>query len=112
MATTLEYAEFVCEQLDGIGSISMKKMFGEYCIYINEKPIILCCDNTTYIAKDPAIEDLMKDAECGVPYKGAKERYILDIDHRTEARQIVKVLESVTPFPKPKKPKSKQAKKG
>ena len=99
MATTTEYAEYVCNQLEGIGVIRKKKMFGEYCIYINEKPIILCCDNTTYIAKNPIIEPLMSDAECGCPYPGAKERYILDIDHGQNARKIVSILEKATPFP-------------
>ncbi len=45
----------------------------------------------------------MSEAECGIPYDGAKERYILDIDHASQARQIVSLLEKVTPFPKDRK---------
>lgn len=108
MATSVEYAEFVCSQLSGIGNIRMKKMFGEYCIYVNEKPIVLCCDEICYIPKHPVIDELMADAECGYPYEGAKERYILDIDHSSEAKKIVSLLEAVTPLPKPKKKKRLQ----
>jgi len=105
MAASLEYVDFVCKQLEGIGIIRSKKMFGDYCVYVNEKPLLLCCDNTTYISKHKAIDSLMQGAECGIPYPGAKERYILDIEHGSEARAIVSALEIVTPFPKPKKEK-------
>lgn len=103
MATDADYVDFVCRQISGTGTIRTKKMFGEYCVYINEKPIILCCDNTSYISKHPAIDNLMANAECGFPYKGAKEKYILDVDHASEAKRIVSILESVTPLPKQKK---------
>jgi len=105
MACDSEYADFVMSQLQGIGVLRAKRMFGEYCIYVNEKPIILCCDNITYIPKHPAIDELMQGAECGFPFPGARERYILDVDHGSEARQVVSILEGVTPFPKPKKPR-------
>lgn len=49
MATTVDFIEFVCEQIGGIGSVSYKKMFGEYMVYINEKPIFVVCDNTVYV---------------------------------------------------------------
>lgn len=109
MATTLDYAEYVCRQLEGVGVLRVKKMFGEYCIYVNEKPLLLCCDNITYIAKDPAIAEMMEGAECGLPYPGAKERYVLDIDHGSEARAVVRVLERATPLPKEKKQNGKGA---
>ena len=40
MATTREYVEFVCEQIRGVGEIRYRKMFGEYMVYINAKPIL------------------------------------------------------------------------
>ena len=49
---------------------------------------------------------LMADAERGLPYEGAKEHYILDIDDTDLARQVVAVLETVTPLPKLKKKKA------
>ena len=49
---------------------------------------------------------LMADAERGLPSEGAKEHYILDIDDTDLARQVVAVLEAVTPLPKPKKKKA------
>ncbi len=51
MACTTEYIEFVCSQLQGAGVIRALKMFGDWCIYIDEKPIILACDNLCYVKK-------------------------------------------------------------
>ena len=106
MATSQEYIEFVCEQLVGIENVRYKKMFGEYMVYFNDKPVLLVCDNTVYVKKLAEIEELMSGAECGVPYDGAKEHYILDIENRELTGKVVEVLEQVTPVPK-KKPKKK-----
>lgn len=105
MATTQEYIEYVCEQISGIGEVRYKKMFGEYMVYINDKPVLVVCDNTAFVKKLECIEPIMKDAEVGFPYKGAKEHYILDIDNREICQQVVSEVEKVTPIPKPKKKK-------
>jgi len=102
MASSIDFVNFVLEQLEGVGNLRFRKMFGEYCVYINEKPIILICDDTAYIAKDKSIENLMLDAGTGYPYEGAKERYILDIENGDFAREVVRKLEQVTPMPKSK----------
>ena len=44
MATTPEYNEFVCERLEPFGAVRSRKMFGEYMVYLNDKPIITVCD--------------------------------------------------------------------
>ncbi len=103
MATTNEFIEYVCEQICGVGEIRYKKMFGEYMVYVNNKPVIIVCNNTAYVKQLKEICDLMKEAEIGFPYKGAKEHYVLDIDDSELSKNIVVELEKVTPLPKPKK---------
>lgn len=49
MATTPEYNEFVCERLEPLGTVRSRKMFGEYMVYLNDKPIISVCDNTVFV---------------------------------------------------------------
>lgn len=107
MATSVDYIEFVCEQISGVGDIRYRKMFGEYMVYVNDKPILLVCDNTVYVKKLDIIVDKMLDAETGIPYDGAKERYILDVENPDFAKEIINDLESVTPIPKQKKKKLK-----
>ena len=53
MATSAEYMDFVIEQLQGFGTMRYKKMFGEYMVYINDKPVITVCDNTVFVKKLP-----------------------------------------------------------
>lgn len=106
MATSVEYIEYVCEQIKNTGVIRYKKMFGEYMIYINEKPILMVCDNTVFVKLLPDIQELMEHADTGYPYDGAKEHYILDIDNSELTNKVIEVLKLVTP-----EKKSKQAKK-
>lgn len=105
MSTTNEYIEYVCEQINGIGNIRYKKMFGEFMVYVNEKPVIIVCDNNAFVKKIESIEEMMKDAETGYPYKGAKEHYILDIDDSKFCKKVVAKIEEVTLVPKPRKKK-------
>ena len=44
----------------------------------------------------------MENAECGLPYEGAKEHYILDIENGELGEKVISVLEAVTPVPKKK----------
>lgn len=107
MATTADFIEYVCGQIKGVGSVRYKKMFGEYMVYVNDKPILLVCDNTVFIKTLPCLDGLMANAEKGYPYAGAKEHYILDIDNVDLSHEVVAVLEPVTPLPKPRKKKEK-----
>jgi len=106
MATTQNYIEYVCEQIRGIGLIRYRKMFGEYLVYINEKPILIICDNTSYVKKLDCIEQWMKDKPEGYPYKGAKAHYILDIDDANFSKMILSEVEKVTEVPKKKEKKA------
>ena len=103
MATSSEYIEFVCEKIKNFGAVRSRKMFGEYMVYINDKPIFTVCDNTVYVKKLPQIENLMCAAACGYPYDGAKECYILDVENTGLLSSLIPVLEEVTPLPKKKK---------
>ena len=103
MATSVSFIQYVCEQLNGIGNIRYRKMFGEYMVYVNEKPVVIVCDDTAYVKKLEIIQEMMKDSETGYPYDGAKEHYILDIDDSNFSKMVVGKIEEVTPLPKKKK---------
>jgi TfoX/Sxy family transcriptional regulator of competence genes len=106
MATSPDFIEFVCDQIAGVGEIRSRKMFGEYMIYVNDKPILLVCDDTVFVKMLDELKDIMQGAEVGNPYDGAKLHYILDIDNRDLARQAIAILEPITPLPKPRKKKA------
>lgn len=103
MATDLSFIEYICEQLRGVGDLRYRKMFGEYIIYVNDKPIITVCNNTAFVKQHASIVSLMKNAKTGYPYDGAKQHYILDIDDVDFAKAVVKQLEIIMPLPKKKR---------
>lgn len=105
MAASLEYVEFVCYRIKGAGDVRFKKMFGEYMVYVNDKPLLLVCDDTVYVKKIRRAR--RADAQpLGMPYNGAKEHYILDIGDEKLTRSVIDVLEPITPIPAPRKKKA------
>ena len=109
MATTASYLAFVLEQLPPLWDVRSRKMFGEYMVYLNEKPVLLVCDNTVFVKKLPVLDDLMRDAPCGCPYEGAKEHYILDVDDREKLLRVLAILEPLIPVPQPRRRKAPKA---
>ena len=102
MSTSKEYMEFVLEQLDGISGVTYRKMFGEYLVYVQERPVLMVCDNCVMVKKLPALAHLMADAPEGIPYDGAKAHYLLDIENRELVNAAVEILVQVTPVPRKK----------
>lgn len=103
MATSKEYMEYVCEQLRDIDGVTYKKMFGEYMVYVHEKPVLLVCDNTVLVKEVPELAELMLDAPEGYPYDGAKLHYLLDIEDRELTSRVIAILEPITPLPRGRK---------
>lgn len=103
MATSVSFIQYVCEQLNGIGSIRYRKMFGEYMVYVNDKPVVIVCNDTAYVKMLEEIQEIMKDSKTGYPYEGAKEHYILDIDDSSFSKIVVSKIEEVTTLPKKRK---------
>lgn len=106
MSTTQDFAEYVCEQIRDTGNVRYRKMFGEYMVYVNDKPVLLVCDNTVFVKQLDAISNLLSDADVALPYTGAKPHYVLDIDDSALSNEVVRILEPITPLPKPKKKKA------
>lgn len=103
MATSQDYLDFVLEQLPPLWSIRSRKMFGEYMVYLNDKPILMLCDNTVFVKKLPVLDEIMANSPCGCPYEGAKESYLLDIEDRDLTERVLTLAEAATSVPKPRK---------
>lgn len=103
MATSVEYAEFVLERLSEFDNVRCRKMFGEYMVYVEDKPIFTVCDNTIFVKKLPEAAELMKDCSLGFPYDGAKEHFILDIEDGELLKKLVPLLVRLTPVPQKRK---------
>ena len=51
MSTSQEYIQFVLDQLAGMNGVTCRKMFGEYLVYVQERPVLLVCDNCVMVKK-------------------------------------------------------------
>jgi TfoX/Sxy family transcriptional regulator of competence genes len=107
MATRIEIVEYICDQISEIGAVRYKKMFGEYLVYFNEKPIFLICDGTLFVKILDTTTNILGKKSCqGYPYEGAKVHYVVeDIDNKNLMEKLALELEKVTPLPSPKKKK-------
>ncbi len=99
MSTTQDYIEFVFDQIDNKFNKRYRKMFGEYMMYINEKPVLLICENTVYVKELDCIKNLIAVENKGFPYNGAKEHYIIDVEDKELLNNVIEILEKVIPIP-------------
>lgn len=110
MATTADFMEFVHSQVASVGNTSYKKMFGEYMLYCDGKPVLLICDNTVFVKQIPAAMNVFAahniTPDIGTPYDGTKPHYILDIENAQLASDMVAELVRALPAPKPKRRKT------
>lgn len=92
MGTSLSYVGYVAEQIKKIGIIRYRKMFGEYMIYVDDKPAILVCDNQVFMKRIEKLKKDMDHLDTGYPYPGAKLHYLLNVDQKDEMARMVTLL--------------------
>ena len=100
MSTSKEYMQFVLDQLEGFPDVTCRKMFGEYMVYLQGRPVLLVCDNCAMVKMLPELAELMRGAPDGLPYEGAGVHSVLDLEDRELVRQVMDILLRVTPLPK------------
>lgn len=108
MASSPDFVNYICEQLEGLGAVRSRKMFGEYMVYLNDKPVVIICDDRPMVKMLPCLEELLRGRPTEPPYEGAKDHYLLDPDDRNTLREAARLAEEVTPLPKKKAPKKKE----
>lgn len=92
MASSPEFVSFVLDQLEGAGTLRAQKMFGEYLIYVDERPMFLVCDDRVLCKRLPCLDEALRDAPTEPPYEGAKPHYVLDPDDREGLCRIAALL--------------------
>ncbi len=102
MASTVDFLEYICEQIAGAGTITYRKMMGEYVVYCNGKVIGDVCDNQFFLKKTTAGLTICPDCKEEPPYKGAKPYLLMEnLDDRELMTKMV--LATYEELPEPKK---------
>lgn len=109
MASDLSFVEFVVDQIDDAGTVTYRKMFGEYAVYCDGKVTALICDNQLFIKPTEAGRTFIGDPVEAPPYPGAKNSFLIEdqIDDREWISHLVRITAKELPEPKPKKKKKK-----
>ncbi|MBU1108502.1 MAG: TfoX/Sxy family protein [Candidatus Riflebacteria bacterium] len=104
MASDLNFVEFIVEQLEGVGGVSYRKMFGEYAVYCKGKVVALICDNQLFVKPTKAGRSFIGEVVEAAPYPGAKPSFLIEgqFEDREWISQLVCLTEKELPLPKPK----------
>ena len=103
MASSREYLDFVLEQLSGLESVSHRAMMGEFILYYQGKVVGGIYDDRFLVKATAAARGLMPDAPLELPYEGAKEMLLADVDDRELLIRLIPAIADELPAPAKKK---------
>lgn len=104
MASQQNFVDFVVEQIQKVGTISTKKMFGEYGIYADDRIFGVICDNKLFIKPTKAGRDFIGDPVEMPAYEGAKPSFLIKekIEDKDWLSELVRITLKELPAPKAK----------
>ena len=106
MASNADFVQYIADQCGGAGEIVARKMFGDYCVYCNGKPVGLVCDDHFFVKPTKAGRELLTTVDMRPPYEGAKDHFhIADVDDRDFLSALISATYAELPEPKPRKKK-------
>jgi DNA transformation protein len=113
MGSSQATADYICEQAAGAGTVSTRKMFGEYAVYVGGRVAALICGDQLFVKPTPSGIVLLERAtggtpRTGSPYPGAKPHLIVAGDLWDDMDFMAGLLRETArelPEPRPKKPK-------
>lgn len=98
---------------DMLGELDWRtaRMFGEYCIYVDTKPVAFVTDDTLCIKPSSADPALFEGTTPGEAYPGSKMYHQVPgdmIEDREWLQQALQATADALPLPKPKTPRAKK----
>lgn len=108
MATDKNFIDYIAEQAQLGASLTFKRMFGEYGVYLDDKVIAFVCDNSFFIKATPATSEITRVLPQRPPYPGAKPYPVVDelLDDADALKSLLLATVQDLPPPKPKKPRT------
>lgn len=106
MKVSEEFAQYVAEQCSDAGKIRLRKMFGVYCLYCNNKVVAFLTEEGFLLKPTDAVRSLLKEVDERELFPGSKGFFFIsDIDNHKYMSEIVRTTYEALPEPKPKKTK-------
>jgi DNA transformation protein len=108
VSTQQKTVDYILEQSAGAGTMTAKKMFGEYGMYCDGKVMAFVCDDQLFIKPTAAGRAYLGEVTEAEAYPGSKPYFLIEGDRWDDAdwlAGLVKTTADDLPAPKPKKAK-------
>jgi TfoX/Sxy family transcriptional regulator of competence genes len=102
MASRQSTVDYIVEQMAKAGSVSARKMFGEYGIYCDGKMVALVCDDQLFVKPTAGGKDFIGDVTEGAPYKGAKPCFVISPERWDDDEwlaELIRISTAELPIP-------------
>jgi DNA transformation protein and related proteins len=109
LASRQETADLILDQLSGAGTLTARRMFGEFAVYLNGKVVAMICDDQLFLKPTPAGERMLPMAVRAAPYPRGKPHIVVPGDRWDDADwmcELVRRTAEELPTPKPRRPKA------
>lgn len=98
MASSAEYLEYVLDLLADVPEVSHRKMMGEYLLYASGKLFGGVYDDRFLVKSTESSRALLSVP--AVPYEGAAEMLLVDVEDKAAVRTIVEGMLQELPEPR------------
>lgn len=108
MSTAPSTADYLLDQTSAAGDMRVRKMFGEYALYCDDKVVALICDDQLYVKPTDAGRAILGTVTEAPPYPSAKPFFRIDAE-KWDDRDWLSGLIAATAqaLPEAKKPRPK-----
>ena len=90
MASNADLVQYIADQCSGAGTITTRKMFGDYAIYCNGVIFGLICDDHLYVKPTAAGRNVLGSVTLCPPYDGAKDYFFIkDVDDHEYLAKLI-----------------------
>jgi DNA transformation protein and related proteins len=111
VASKQQNVHFVLEQIH-LDELSVRKMFGEYAIYVSNKVVALFCDDQLFIKSTDAGRAFIGKVTEAAPYPGAKPWCLISGDRCEDAEWLTELINlTARALPSSRKKAAKEPKK-
>jgi len=110
MSSKQSTVDYIVEQIGTPGTITAKKMFGEYALYADNKVVALVCNDQLFVKMTAVGKEYLGQYSEASPYPGAKPCFLI-LGDKWEDREWMTELFAIAaknlPTPRKKTPNRK-----
>ena len=111
MATDPSTVDSLLDQIHRVGTITARRMFGEYALYCDSKVVALIFDDQLFVKPTKAGRTYLETPAEAQPFPGARGWFLITGDRWEDSdwlSELIRLTAAELPLPKPKSAKRKK----